>query len=262
VHHFQLYANSIEYIRNIENHQNCLGVYLESDPHPIEVATTLTDGHNGVVVHYCPVFLGTIASEMDYDEIFVDKVICEVGVQDYDVFPRRIAVALAMNQKDGRGGFHELTHRAANRLAEKLKHYVQEEVDAREHEQIALRMGQDIHRSIGYSVGLVGDPFPTASLIYEIPSYNFRPSLDQAVLVFKEPHASRAGEFRMYCNWRLSDTSAFFPSNANSSPGIRFPFMAPVQAAWESPAGSPAPAGWPDRAPRASGHRRRPSARG
>jgi hypothetical protein len=206
----QLHAISLEYIRNTRNQQSCFGVYLEDDSNPIEVATTLTDGQNGVVVHYPPAFLGTIASEMEYDEIFVDKVICEVAIQDDDVFPRRVAVALALAQKDGKGGFQELTHRVANGLAEKPRHYVQEEVNAGEYEHVALRMGQDIHRSIGHAVGLGDGPLLPQSLIYEIPSSHFRPSLDQVVLVFKEPHTSHDGEFRMYCNWRVSNTSAFF----------------------------------------------------
>jgi hypothetical protein len=204
----QLHAISLEYIRNTKNQQNCFGVTLEDDSNPIEVATTLTDGQNGVVVHYPPAFLGTIASEMEYDEIFVGKVICEVAIQDDDVFPRRVAVALALAQKDGRGGFQESTHRVANGLAEKLRNHVQ--VNAREYEHVALRMGQDIHRSIGHAVGLGEGPLLPQSLIYEIPSSHFRPTLDQVVLVFKESHTSHDGEFRMYCNWRVSNTSASF----------------------------------------------------
>jgi hypothetical protein len=204
----QLHAISLEYIRNTKNQQNCFGVTLEDDSNPIEVATTLTDGQNGVVVHYPPAFLGTIASEMEYDEIFVEKVICEVAIQDDDVFPRRVAVALALAQKDGRGGFQESTHRVANGLAEKLRNHVQ--VNAREYEHVALRMGQDIHRSIGHAVGLGEGPLLPQSLIYEIPSSHFRPTLDQVVLVFKESHTSHDGEFRMYCNWRVSNTSASF----------------------------------------------------
>jgi len=203
-----LHAISLEYIRNTKNQQNCFGVTLEDDSNPIEVATTLTDGQNGVVVHYPPAFLGTIASEMEYDEIFVEKVICEVAIQDDDVFPRRVAVALALAQKDGRGGFQESTHRVANGLAEKLRNHVQ--VNAREYEHVALRMGQDIHRSIGHAVGLGEGPLLPQSLIYEIPSSHFRPTLDQVVLVFKESHTSHDGEFRMYCNWRVSNTSASF----------------------------------------------------
>jgi hypothetical protein len=220
----QLHVNSLECVRITKNRQEFLGIPLETDPDSIEVATTLTDGQNGVVVNYSPVFLGNRFRD-GIRETYVDKVICEVAVQDDDIFPRRVAVALAMAEKDDGGGFQELTDRVANELAENLTEYVQREVDAGDYEQVltesignvAVSMGQEIFRAIGNALGLGDDPFLPQTLIYEIPSYNSQPSMDQVVLVFKEPHASHNGEFRMYCNWHVSNTSAFLVSNANSS---------------------------------------------